>query len=293
MGSNILVTGASGKVGSAVVRHLAGLGVAARLGVRNLDLKNEIPEKMQPVAFDYEEPDLMRAALTDVNTLFLMTPPDNRQVDWATRAIDHAVDAGVERVVRLSVAAAPVVPGIQIGRWHRTVERYLMASGLDWTVIRPVPYMQNFLGLFPRRNGTEYYLPLGQGKVSYIDAEDVGAFCAWALTHPEATDQTFTITGNDVLAAEVAIATINQSARVKLRYTDADKAVWRQEMLEKGMPEWFVGALSELFSVLATGKVSAVSDTFKEKLGRDPITFENFVQRNAKAFQAMQLSSAA
>ena len=293
MDSKILVIGASGKVGSALVRHLAGLGVATRAGVRNLDIENELPEGMEPVAFDYEKPGLMRAALTDVKILFLMTPPDNRQVDWATRAIDHAVDVGVERVVRLSIAAAPMVPGIQIGRWHRTVERYLMASGLDWTVIRPVPYMQNFLGMFPRRNGTEYYAPLGQGKVSYIDVEDVGAFCAWALTHSEATGQTFTITGNDVLAAKEAIATINQSAQVKLRYTAANKAVWRQDMLEKGMPEWFVGVLSELFSVLGTGKVSAVSDTFKEKLGRDPVTFEQFVQRNAKAFQAMPLSSAA
>ena len=108
MSKTFLIIGATGKVGAAVARALAAQGIRARLARH---AARPDADGHDAVPFDYDDPGTIRAALDGVDGLFLLTPPSNRQADWAALTIDLAMSAGVDRIVRLSVAAAPLGSG--------------------------------------------------------------------------------------------------------------------------------------------------------------------------------------
>ena len=283
MRETFLITGATGKVGSAVARALAAQGIRARLAhhaaASDIDSHDVVP-------FDYDDPATIRAALDGVDGLFLLTPPSNRQTDWAALTIDLAMGAGVDRIVRLSVAAAPLVPGIQLGRWHRMTERYLQASGARWTIVRPVPYMQNFLGMYSTADDGALTAPLGDGAISYVDAEDVGRFCAWALQNDDTIGEIYTVTGNDVLPTSDAVATLETALGTAIAYRPAAIGDWRRQMAAGGAPDWFVNALAELFTALGSGAVSATTSTLANTLPSPPTSFTDFAARDRDQLRA-------
>ncbi len=283
MSKTFLITGATGKVGSAVARALAAQGIRARLAqhAATVDIDGH-----DAVPFDYDDPATIRSALDGVDGLVLLTPPANRQTDWAALTIDFALSAGVDRIVRLSVAAAPLVPGIQLGRWHRMTERYLQASGARWTIVRPVPYMQNFLGMYSAADDGALTAPLGEAAISYVDAEDVGRFCAWALQNDDAIGETYTVTGDDVLTTSAAVAALETTLGTAVAYRPAGIGDWRRQMAAGGAPGWFVDALAELLTALSAGAVSATTQTLANTLPSPPTSFADFAARHRDQLRA-------
>lgn len=226
MRKTFLITRATGKVGAAVARALAAQGIRARLARH---AARPDADGHDAVPFDYDDPGTIRAALDGADGLLLLTPPSNRQADWAALTIDLAMSAGVDRIVRLSVAAAPLVPCIQLGRWHRMTERYLQASGARWTIVRPVPYMQNFLGMYSAADDGALTAPLGDGAISYVDTEDVGRFCAWALLNDAAIGEIHTVTGDAVLTTSEAVAALETALGTAIAYRPAGIGDWRRQ----------------------------------------------------------------
>src|SRR5712691_783150 len=130
----ILITGASGTVGSEVVKALGGRGAPIRAGYRTRP--QNVPAGVESVALDYERPETIRPALQGVETLFLLSStvaPERSVVDEARRA-------GVKRVVKLSVFGAPEEE-FTFARWHRAIEKHIEGSGLPWTFLRPMGFM--------------------------------------------------------------------------------------------------------------------------------------------------------
>jgi len=132
----ILVTGASGTVGSEVVRALGAVKSRVRAGYRTRP--QNVPEGVESVALDYDRPNTLRPALKDVDTLFLVS----NSITPELTVVDEARHAGVKRIVKLSVLRAAEEAYI-FARWHRAVERHIEASGLEWTFLRSNGFMQN------------------------------------------------------------------------------------------------------------------------------------------------------
>jgi uncharacterized protein YbjT (DUF2867 family) len=279
------ITGATGNVGSAVLDEFVGRGIPVYIGSKRTTQTLEFENGVFEVPFDYEDAASVDMALKGVDTLFLMTPVTDKQVFWATRAIDLAIKNGVKHIVRLSVAAAAMVPGIQLGRWHRTVERYLQGSGIDWTIIRPVPYMQNFLGLFSRSPRGDYTVPLSNGQISFVDAQDVGKFAAWSMIDETASNQVYLVSGDEVMSVDDAVGQINDMLGLRISYCGFDMETWQSITRTSGeRPEWLIQILSELFGVLGGGAVTMTNDTFQQALGAQPSSFGEFITREKSGF---------
>jgi uncharacterized protein YbjT (DUF2867 family) len=181
----ILVTGATGHIGSELVRLLAGQGAPARALVHSPDKATVIQRLGLEVAVgDFEQPDSLDAAMAGCDHLLLLAPSSpSPQQEY--NVIDAARRAGVAHVVKVSFLGADPDAREVFHRRHGQIEQYLAQSGLAHTVLQPNYFMQNFLMSAPSVAGQGVlYGMTGQGRTSYIDTRDVAAAAAQVLTSP-------------------------------------------------------------------------------------------------------------
>ncbi|TGE14681.1 SDR family oxidoreductase [Hymenobacter elongatus] len=291
MSNTILVTGATGTVGTESIKALSNRGLTVRAGVHSLikgDRLKQLNPDVQLVELDYDKPQTLQVALTGVNRLFLITPFTEDQVAIGQRVIDAAKQAGVQHIVRLSVAGAAVEPGIQLGRWHREVEKYLEQSGIPFTHLRPGSFMQNFVNYNADSICQEgkIYMPLGEAKVSYIDARDIAATAAQILSADttEHHGKAYELSGPQALGIAEAAAAIGQATGQPVHYVDVPEETARQAM-DKA-PTWMRDAMLELYRLSKAGYTANITTTVEDITGCAPHTFEQFAQHNSHRFKA-------
>jgi uncharacterized protein YbjT (DUF2867 family) len=287
MQERILVTGATGTVGTALVKRLSNLNVKVRAGVHSL-IKGENLKypNVELCEIEYHKPESLRAAFTGVDRVFLITPFSLDQVEMGKVLIDAAKDAGVKHIVRLSAAGADSENAIQLGRWHREIENYLENSGLNYTILRPSTFMQNFVNYAGDsiRRGNSIFMPLGEGKVSYIDVRDIADVAAVVLTTDQYFNQALEITGPGAVSVQEVAQAIATAVDRPIQYVDVPEEGARQSMLEMHMPEWMVNAMMELNAISKAGYAGHVSDTIQRVTGRQPHTIQEFAHQYAECF---------
>jgi uncharacterized protein YbjT (DUF2867 family) len=286
MSNTILVTGATGTVGSKVVQALAGKAdVSVRVAVRDPAKAKGLGANAQPVAFDYAKPETIAAAVKGADRVFVLTPFQQDQVELGNRLVDAAKAAGVRHIVKLSAIGSDMEPGIQLGRWHRAVERHLEATGIAYTILRPANFMDNFIHYYPPQADGNIYLPLGTGAASYIDTRDIADVAALVLTTPGHDNKAYTLTGGEAVSTAQAAAHLSEATGRAINYVDVPEEAAKKAMLDLGMPGWMVDAMMELHGIVKAGYAAGTTDTVKELLGRAPRTFAQFARDNAAAWK--------
>ena len=284
--TTILVTGSTGTIGSRVVAQLAkAQGVTVRAAVRAAEKLKTTAPNVKPVTFEYEKPETMRAALEGVDAVFLLTPFANNQVELGKSLVDAAKAAGVKRIVKLSAMGCEHEPGIQLGRWHRAVEKHIEASGIAWTFLRPNNFFENFVNYYPPQKDGNLYLPFGTAACSFIAADDIAEVAAVALTKPGHERKAYVLTGPEAITIERAAKAIAEVSGRAIKYVDVPEAAAKQGMLGAGMPEWMVDAMMELHAIDKAGYAAAVTDEVPRLLGRKATSFSAFAQKNASAWK--------
>ena len=281
MSQKILVTGATGTIGSQVVSELAKRGAQVRAAARGAS-KASLPAGVEPVELAFGDTASVDRALAGVSAAFLLTPFSDDQVALGTHFIDRARAAGVKRIVKLSAIGSDHEPGIQLGRWHRAIERHLEASGIPFTILRPNNFMQNFLGYYPPDKDGNLYLPWGEGKVSFIDARDIGRVAAVTLTEPGHEGKAYTLTGPAAFGIAEAAATIAKASGRKITYVDVPEAAAREGMLGAGLPAWMTDAMLELHAIDKAGYAAEVNDQVAKLTGTPARSFEDFAREHFK-----------
>src|SRR5262245_46637822 len=134
MPKTILVTGATGTVGSEVLRQLAGRdGIPIRAAVRDLSKSASVAGRgIEAVLFDYDKPETLPAACRGADAVFMVAPFSPQGVEQAKAFIDVARGAGIRHIVKLSVTRS--LSGITVGRWHAAIDAHLKNSGVAWTI---------------------------------------------------------------------------------------------------------------------------------------------------------------
>jgi len=276
MKNTTLITCAAGTVGRKVVKLLEAKGHRVLAGVHRLEQASQLgTARTHIVPLDFSNPHEIDAAVEGVNQVCLIMPHTNRQFEWASLVIDKAKEAGVKRIVRLSGLAAAMGPDVHVGRWMKMIEHYLADSGMEWTIVRPGPFMQNFLNLYPRQ-GRQYWLPVGNGRICHIDVDDVAEILAKVLTEEGHNHKTYTITGNQALSMMESACLLAQTDHTDVAYNPIPEKHARARLKQSGKPEWLIDVLMQLFTAFESGAASLSVDTVEKMLGRPPVSFEQF-----------------
>jgi len=170
----ILITGASGNVGSEVLKQAAVAGLPLRAAYQSREKAQSAPRGVEIVLMDYAQPQTVRDALRDVQKLFLVGPPLANVADLEDAVVRECHGAGVTHIVKLSALGGrhAIFPSL-----HRDSEERIEASGAPYTFLRPNGFMQNLVTYNAKSIKTQgaFYAAQGNGAVSHIDIRDIGA----------------------------------------------------------------------------------------------------------------------
>ena len=283
----ILVTGATGLVGGAVVRQLAAQGVPVRALVRSPEKAAEIAgPTVETVVGDFDRPETIGPALQGVTRALLISHHDVRQVEQQGNFVEAARRAGPVHVVKLSgLATAPGSPS-QSGRWHAETEAQIRDTGLPWTFLHPPYFMQNLLRAAPALAAHGVLTAsMKDGRIAMVDARDVAAVAVAALTASGHEGQTYVITGPEALSHAIVAAILSEAVGRTITYRDITLDALRQQLVSGGAPPWLVEVRMEFTSVLREGFAAVVTDTVLRTTGRPPRTFAAFAAEHAAQFR--------
>lgn len=278
-----LITGATGDVGSRVVRQLIERDNRPRILARNPEKARALFGQCAEICVgDLADPVTIRSAMKGVQTLFLVNVgPEIPQRDEAAAVI--ARETGVERIVKLS--SLDVEQGLAIGAWHEKGEAAIRASGVAYTFIRPTGFMTNLLA-WAHSIKTEGIVrsSAGNGGRPFIHSEDIAAVSVEALLNQDYAGRVLSITGPESLTFGDATQIIGRAIGKRLVYQimSDEEAGERYSRFSGSADE--TGAHVALWKAIRGGRLAATTDGVQQTLGRKPISLEQWASENAHYF---------
>ncbi len=283
----VLVTGATGTVGRALVPLLAGAGARVLAASRRgLPLHDKL-EGVTTRCLDLRDPASVAAALERVDRLFLATPLEQDMAVVATRLVKQARSARVAQIVRLSALGAGGGAATRLAAVHDATEAALRESGIAFVCLRPNAFMQNIVGQFAGdiRKSNSFHAPQGNGRVSSIDARDVAAVAARVLTQPPPPSGYFDLTGPAALSNYDIAAVLSRVLGREIQYVDTQPGETRAALHAHGLSPWLIDIVMELYDLSARGGAAFVTPDVERLLGRTATSFEVFAADYAEAFR--------
>jgi uncharacterized protein YbjT (DUF2867 family) len=284
----ILVTGATGVNGTALLRRLSAHGVAARALVRNPAKAGAIAAlpHVEIAQGDMARPETLAAALRDVDRAMLISSSDPMMLDVQTNFIDAAAKAGVRHVVKLSGIMPELDSAFRFARMHGKIEKQLEASGLAFTHLRAGEFMTAYFRQVPMIAAKgAIFLPMADARIASIDVDDIAEIAAKVLTGSGHEGKTYPLTGPQALTMVEVAEKLSAATGKTVRYINVPPEDARQAQLANGMPPYLADALFELFAERRNGKEAKVWPDAGMLLGRTPTSFDEFARRNAAMFR--------
>ena len=281
----IFITGATGSIGSELCRLLAAENIPSRAMYRKEGHQTGFKALgLEAVQDDFNDADSMRQAMQGCDTLFLLTAPDPQHAQREMALIKLAINLGVQHIVKVSTANTNQSSPLAYSRTHAQIDQYLRNQPINWTILRPTGFMQNF---------TEYAHPISQGilphmlndgQISYIDLRDIALVAKHVLTQPGHAKATYYLTGPASLTvAEVAweLTAVLGHAVQAINQSEADT---RKALGYAGLDAWHTDALIEQFKIGANGGEMDVTGEVARITGQAPRSLTQFVNEYRTRF---------
>src|SRR5690349_7077478 len=286
--SLITVTGSSGTIGTELVSLLAAAGAPTRAVLRDPHKARALPHVAWLQA-DLRDAGLLEPALAGTKRLFLLTGNDpgfGRTQIGIARA---AEELGVEHIVKASALGASDHSKSWIGRDHWEVEQAIQQSRMQWTMLRPHAFMQNWLGDLAesvKREGA-IYSPIGDGHVPFIDTRDIAAVAAEVLLHPEGhVGKKYVLTGGEAVGYGDVAAALTEATGRTITYRPISMDEARSRLMARRVPASAIDAMLAIAAYQREGGPTAVvSPTVERLLGRAPRTVRDFARDYAASFR--------
>ena len=282
----ILITGASGTAGGAVLLEVLKRGAPVRAMYRSKEDAAKAPQGANAVIADFADPQSLQRALEGVSTVFLVCSPVRELVQLESNMIDACKQSGVKHILLNSALGAGDFPK-SFPSWHRQVEDKLRASGIGYTIFRPNGFMQNFLMYFAPSIRTQgaFYQSIGDAKISHVDVRDVGLAASHVLLSPAAhAGKIYEPCGPEALSYEQLAEKISKATGRTVKYVDILPEAQRKSLLDLGMPEWQVTALLDLQEYYACGECAKTDGVLQSLMGHAPMTIDRFLAEFADGF---------
>jgi uncharacterized protein YbjT (DUF2867 family) len=284
----ILVTGATGNVGSAVLGNLGTTDVDLRALAHDESKAHSIKDRgVEAVVGELLEPETLIPALEGVSTVLLITPIHPEQVTQATNVIEAAKESGNDpRIVRLSVHQASHEAPSRNSRQHAQIEDELRSSGLPYTLLRPQSFMQNTL-VTARTVASEgkIYQPFKDGKLGMIDAWDIGEVAAKVLTEEGHEGAVYTLTGPAAISFYEVAEALSEVLGKEVRYVDISLEDAKRAMLNMGLSEWRADVLIEYAKAHSEGYSNFTTQDVEQLTGQPATSYKEFATDFERVFR--------
>ncbi|MGI9309118.1 MAG: NmrA family NAD(P)-binding protein [Gammaproteobacteria bacterium] len=284
----ILLTGITGNNGGATANALLEKGVKFRALVRDLDKAADWAAKgVELVQGDLNDPATVLAALAGIDRAVLILPNGEDQQRLELSFIETAKQAGLPWILKLSSPEAVRGTTSPIPLAHIAAEDAIMASGMNWTFVRPSFFMQNFRSSPASAKATgKLSMPMGDGTVALTDCADAGSFIAQVLTDDNSEPhygQCYDITGPDPVMDFNGIAKIiGEVIGQDVEYDDCDAAAFKEAIRPFHRNDWHSDAVAYLFAEIANGGTPGIkTSTFQDMMGKPGTSLKEFLQNIA------------
>lgn len=263
MTSEILVIGATGKTGKRVVERLEARGISPRHGTRR-----------SPIPFDWEAPGTWATSLNGIQSAYVAYSPD-LAVPSAHAVIADFVKAaeaaGLRRVVLLSERNEERA---------QACEKLVMDSTLEWTILRPSWFMQNFNegGFLDGVMSGEVTAPDSGAPEPWVDLDDVADVAVAALLEDGHASEIYEITGSELLTWSEVIGLISKVTSREVVYRTITPQEFESTLIAAGFPDQDAAFVATLVAEILDGKNANTSDGLQRALGREPRTFAQFAK---------------
>lgn len=280
MSGRVLILGATGKTGRRLIPQLLDRGVGVVAAMRRPEGPNPFTG-IDRVRFDWDESGDYARALAGIDAVYLVPPP--LVEDASTTIADflrQAASSGVRRVVLLSSLGVtfPDEPLVSGRRKHEEVVR---ESQLSWTILRPSGFFQNFSeGIAQQgiRNNGVIISATGDGAAAMVDAGDIAAVAAEALTQPGHEGATYALTGPSAVTFAEAAKMIGQACGREVVHVPVPPEAVEGFLRDAGVPDGYRGMLLRDMTAIREGQAAQLSQDIERVTGRAPIAIEAYAR---------------
>ncbi len=283
---NVLVIGATGRVGTALVSELQRQGCGVRAASRRARQCASTPGAAPEVDFDFDRPETFDPALEGVDRVFLIARPGDDEADKAAAPLVDAMKrCRVRHVVNLTAMGVETMPDTALWRIERAIED----AGLGFTHLRPNFFMQIFAA-DPLRTAILMQgilaVPAGEARLSFVDARDVASAAAVALTQPGHQGEAYTLTGEQAVDHAEIAGSISRAIGRPVRYVALDEEAARRMIVASGLSAARAERLIGFYRLVRAGHCSPISADVRRLLDRAPLSLDRFARDYAHAWLA-------
>lgn len=285
---NILITGATGNVGLAVLNSLMKFGDKFDIyaGVRDiekdkkaLETNNIKVDSIKVIHFDFMDIKTYQPALAGCDTLFLLRPPQISDVAIFKPLIQTAVKCAVKHIVFLSVQGvekSTIIP-------HNKIEKLIVESKIPYTFLRPPYFMQNFTSTLHEDlvKNKRIFLPAGKAKFTLVDVSDIGEVGAKILTETEKHfNKSYELTCNDKLTFSEMAEKLSVGLGEKITFDSPNLIRFYYTKWKENVPSGYILVLIMLHYLPRFQKEPKITDCIKQITSHEPKNFDQFVREN-------------
>lgn len=284
----ILITGATGHVGSHAALQLRDSGVPVRALVRDAEkARRMLGGEVDLARGDFEDRESLRHAMKGVDAVLLSSGTHTNQAEHEIAVIDAAVEADVERLVKISTVGAEPGSVCAFLDRHGRSEEYLQSSDIRWVIVRGGAfYMTNLLFFADQVHGQhKIFAPAGKARIAMIDPLDVASAAVVPLTTEGHDHQTYTLTGPAAITFDDVAQELSRLLERQIDFIPVTDEQAVQGMTAAGIPADIAEPFVTLFRLHREGLNSSTTDTVRSLTGRDARSFANFAGEHVAAFR--------
>jgi uncharacterized protein YbjT (DUF2867 family) len=289
----VLVVGATGEVGSELVKVLVHRGAGVRALTRKQRKPGAFPDSVEIALGDLSDPVSVVEAMRGVDKLFLLIGGENAPVELtqALTAYGLAKKAGLKHVTYASIYRADQFLDVPHFANKYAVEEAIRAGGMSYTILRPAYFAQNELRLKAELTGLGVYpIPVGNQGLAVVDIRDLAEAAAISLTEEGHNGKTYDLVSSEMLRGPDAAATWSRLLHKEIAYAGhADFDGFEAQLRKKGSPSWLAYDLRVMYQGFVERGFSNTEDQaarFAALLGHEPRTYSSFAEELAREWAA-------
>jgi uncharacterized protein YbjT (DUF2867 family) len=285
---SILITGATGSVGTHLIKYLSEKNVSFRVLARKSDRATKLSsiKGLELVYGDLADKNSVKNALQGIEKVFLLTNSSETAETLQLNFVDAAKANGVRHIVKLSQLAATLHSPVRFLRYHAAVEQKIKELAMSYTFLRPNLFMQGLLGFKESiiKKGM-FFAAVGEAKISLVDVRDIAAVAAETLTTEGHDNKIYDITGPEAITHRQIADHFSQELKKAVKFIDVKPEDMHREVVKAGFPLWQADGLMEDYAHYARGEAAHVSSNVKNITGNSPRNFQTFIADYAPFFQ--------